>query len=55
MTNMAFPSGTPAITNWLDALNRLTNRLDRLRSTLYSIRYAWQRPASSDRERLVGE
>ena len=30
LTNMASPSGTPAITNWLDALNRLTNRLDGL-------------------------
>jgi hypothetical protein len=33
---VAYPSGTPAITNWFDALNRLTYRLDGLSTTVYS-------------------
>ncbi|NMD20229.1 MAG: hypothetical protein GYA76_08160, partial [Verrucomicrobia bacterium] len=35
LTNITYPSGTASITNWFDALGRLTNRLDGLGVTLY--------------------
>ena len=38
LTNVTYPAGTASITNWFDALNRLTNRLDGLGQTQY--RYA---------------
>jgi hypothetical protein len=36
LTNVAYPGGTPSITNWFDALNRLTSRLDGLGTTVYT-------------------
>lgn len=36
LTNIAYPTGTASITNWFDALNRVTNRLDGLGQTKYT-------------------
>jgi uncharacterized protein RhaS with RHS repeats len=36
LANVAYPSGNPTITNWFDALNRFTQRLDGLGTTVYT-------------------